>query len=41
MNIPVLGHNKHCPAEANDPADSSKQHRSKDIELSVNDSPSQ
>ena len=24
--LPVLGHNKHCPDETNDIADSSKQH---------------
>ena len=28
--IPVAGHSKHCPDEANDTPDNSKQHCSKD-----------
>ena len=34
-NLPVTGHNRHRPGEANDTADNSKQHWSKDIKLSV------
>ena len=30
-HIPVLGHSKHCPDEAYDTEDNSKQHCSKDI----------
>ena len=29
-HAPVFGHSKHCPDEANDTADNSKQHCSKD-----------
>ena len=39
--IPVFGQSKHCPGEAYDTADNSKQHCSKDIKLLPNDSPSQ
>ena len=41
MFIPVLGHNEHCPDEANDTPDNSKQHCSKDIKSSLTDSPPQ
>ena len=39
--IPIIGHSKHCPDEANDTADNSKQHCSKDTKSSLTDSPSQ
>ena len=39
--IPVFGHSKHCPGEANDTADNSKQHCSKDNKPSLTGSPSQ
>ena len=41
MHVPVIGHNKHWPWEANDTPDDSKQHCSKDNKASVTDSPSQ
>ena len=40
-HIPDFGHSKHCPGEANDTPDNSKQHCSKDNELSLTDSPPQ
>ena len=39
--VPVIGHNKHCPSEANDTPNNSKQHCSKDNKSSVTDFPSQ
>ena len=36
-----IGHSKHCPDEANDTADNSKQHCSKDNNSSLTDSSSQ
>ena len=39
--LPVTGHTIHCPDEANDTADNSKQHWSKDNKLSPIGSPSQ
>ena len=41
MYIPVIGQNKHCPGEANDTPDDSKQHCSKDKKSSLIDLPSQ
>ena len=39
--IPAFGQFQHCPGEANDTPDNSKQHCSKDNRLLVTDSPSQ
>ena len=39
--IPDFGHSKHCPDEAYETDNDSKQHCSKDIKSSVNDPPSQ
>ena len=39
--LPVSGHSRHCPGEANDAPDNSKQHCSKDSKLSLTDSPPQ
>ena len=41
MCIPIIGHIKHCPGEANDAPNNSKQHWWKDNELLLTDSPSQ
>ena len=41
VNLPVFGHNKHCPGEANETADSAKQHSVKDMDWSLTASPSQ
>ena len=41
LSLPVTGHAWHCPDEANDTPDNSKQHCSKDKKWSPIDSPSQ
>lgn len=41
MYVPAFGQFQHCPGEANDTPDNSKQHCSKDNRLLATDSPSQ
>ena len=41
IHVPDFGHSKHCPDEANDTPDNSKQHWSYDNKSSLTDSPPQ